>query len=103
MPASLDQLEVVFISVLQVALAGVGLTCMIMLLVGGFGFLTAGGDKEATQKAQRMLTYGLIGLLVAFSAWIIINFLGNFLGLNFTVFNLCFPPSVRVPGIGCVP
>ena len=102
MPARIDQLEAVFISLLTVSLAGVALTCMIMLLVGGFGFLTAGGDKEATAKAQRTLTYGLIGLLVALSAWIIINFLGNFLGLNFTVFTICLPNPLRTPGGPCI-
>lgn len=104
MPASLDQLEIVYQSVISVVLAGAGLASMVMILVGGFQFLSAGSDKEATQKAAKTLTFAIIGLVVTLAAWVIINFLGNFLGINFTVFNICLPGfSSRGPaGGGCI-
>ena len=91
MPPTIGNLETVFSSVISLALTGAGLAAFVMLLVGGFQFLTAGGDKEATQKAQKTLTFAIIGLVVSLSAWILLNFLGNFLGLDFSVFNICLP------------
>lgn len=91
MPATIKEVEQVFASVVSVALTAVGLAVLVMLVIGGFKFLTAGGDKEATQKAAKTVTYALAGLVVTLSAWIILNFLGGFLGINFSVFDVCLP------------
>jgi hypothetical protein len=64
-----------------------------MILVGGFKYLNAGGDKEAASKARLTLTYAFIGLIVAVSAWGILNILGTFLGVDFTIFRICIPNS----------
>ena len=37
-----------------------------MLLWGGIGYITAGGDKEATQNASKRISAALIGLAIAF-------------------------------------
>lgn len=96
--ASIYDLETVFSSVVSVALTLVGIATLVMLVVGGFKFLTAGGDKEATQKAGQTLTYAIGGLVLTLSAWIILNFLGNFLGINFSVFNICLPSQGAAQG-----
>lgn len=90
-PATIGDLASIFSRVVSLALTGAGLAAFIMLLVGGFQLLTASGDKEATTKAQKTLTFAIFGLVVTLSAWIILNFLGNFLGLDFSVFNICLP------------
>lgn len=90
-PASIGDLETVFGNVVSVALGAAGIAALVMLIVGGFKFLSAGGDKEATQKAGQTITYTIGGLVLVLSAWIILNFLGNFLGINFSVFNICLP------------
>lgn len=95
MPPNLADLEIVFSSIVGVALTLVGIGTLVMLLVGGFQFISAGGDKETAQKAQKTLTFAIGGLILTLSAWIIMNLLGNFLGLDFTGFNLCLPGSVR--------
>jgi hypothetical protein len=82
-----------------ITLAGLG--AFIMLIVGGFMYLMSGGEKEATQKAQKTLTYAIGGLVVTLSAWIIMNFVGNFLGINLATFNICLPGFGR--GGGLVP
>lgn len=94
MPAKLSNLDSVFSSILNVALAGVGIGVVIMFIVGGYQFMMAGGDKEAAARARLTLTYAVIGLIVALSAWIILALLGNFLGINFTLFTVCW-------GTGC--
>ena len=53
MPATIQNLETVFSSVVSGALTLAGIAVLVMLIVGGFGFLTAGGDKEGAAKAQK--------------------------------------------------
>ncbi len=90
-PAKITDLEKVFSSVVSGALTLVGIAVLVMLIAGGFGFLMAGGDKEGAQKAQKTLTYAIAGLVLTLSAWIILNLLGNFLGIDFSVFTLQLP------------
>mgnify|MGYP001563392445 CR=1 FL=1 len=90
-PAQLTDLTTVLSSVVGVAIPLAGIAVVVMFLAGGFGFLMAGGDKEATQKAQRTLTYAIGGLILTLSAWMIIALLGNFLGIDFSNFTLCLP------------
>ena len=87
-PASIGDLETVFGNVVSVALSAAGIAALVMLIVGGFKFLSAGGDKEATKKAGQTITYAIGGLVLTLSAWIILNFLGNFLGVDFSTFKI---------------
>jgi len=94
-PASLYQLTNVFSNVVRVALTGAGIACLIMLVWGGIQYLSAGSDKEGAVKAQKTLTYAIGGLVLSLSAWIILNLLGNFLGVDFSVFKLCLDATCK--------
>ena len=93
-PAKISDLEQVFSSVVSGALTLAGIAVLVMLISGGFGYLMAGGDKEGATKAQKTLTYAIGGLVLVLSAWIILNLLGNFLGVDFSIFSICLPGSV---------
>lgn len=67
----------------------VGAFFIIMLVIGGFNYLSAGGDKQATARAQSTLTYAFLGLMLSASAWLILSVLGNFFGVNFNTLNIC--------------
>jgi hypothetical protein len=84
----LNQLEGVFGSVLSVALGLVGVVVLVMILVGGFKYINSGGDKEAASKARLTLTHAFLGLTLAVSAWMILNILGQFLGVDFSTFKI---------------
>ena len=85
----LSQLEGVFSQVISVALTLVGVTALVVILLGGFQYLSASGNKEAAGKARLTLTFGLVGLILAISAWMILNISGTFLGVNFGSFSIC--------------
>jgi hypothetical protein len=53
-----------------------------MLLFGGLRFILAGGEKEATKTATRQMGNALIGLVIVFSVYALMNLLSNFFGLN---------------------
>jgi glucose uptake protein GlcU len=52
----------------------IGLT-VVMIIVSGYLFLTSYGDDEKKQKATRTLTYSLIGLILALTAYGIVAIL----------------------------
>ncbi len=86
--ASILDLENVFASVVVIALSAAGMAAVVMLIIGGYKFIAAGGDKDATQKAGQTITYAIGGLIFVLASWIILNLVGNFLGVNFSVFKI---------------
>jgi len=53
------------------------------IIVAGFSFVSAGGDKGKTAQASQALTYGIIGLVVVAAAFLITRLMGSILGFNF--------------------
>lgn len=53
----------------------------IFLIIGGIRWITSAGDKEGAAKAQSTITAALIGLVIVFAAFAIINALSVFFGL----------------------
>ena len=47
------------------------LSVMVVILMGGFMFLTAGGDSEKVGKAGKLIAYAIVGLLIGLLARII--------------------------------
>ena len=46
-----------------------GIVCVIVIVVGGFMFVTASGDAAMIKKAREMIVGALIGLLVIIMAF----------------------------------
>jgi len=93
MPAKLGDINLVFINLLRTLIPLVGIAIAAMFVVGGYQFLMAGSDKDAAARARGTLTYAVVGLILALSAWIILSLLGSFLGdANlFSNFSICLP------------
>ncbi len=62
------------------------------MLLGGFDWITAGGDKTKLQGARDKITNALIGLIVVAASWAVMMLVGNFLGITF--------PKLPIPTIG---
>jgi len=64
--------EGVAITVIQYILAIAGLVAVVYLIIGGFNYITAGGNEENTKKATKTLLNAIIGLVVIFAAYAIV-------------------------------
>jgi hypothetical protein len=60
--------------VIKIILGFLGILAVIIVLYAGFKWMTAGGNEEAVGEAKKMLTAGLIGLVIILSAYAIANF-----------------------------
>ncbi|OGM15802.1 hypothetical protein A2V56_01020 [Candidatus Woesebacteria bacterium RBG_19FT_COMBO_42_9] len=88
-PATFSDIEVAFARIVLVILGLAAIVLFIMLLVGGFKFITAGGDPKAVESAKKTLTYAIAGMVLVASAYLILRFIGVFTGIdvvNFRVF-----------------
>lgn len=59
-----------------------------MLVLGGIRYITSGGDKGQTESARGQITAALIGLVIVFAAWAIINLVNMFFGINLLQLNI---------------
>lgn len=87
-PAKLQDLETVFGSVVTSLLALGGIVLFLMLLSGGFKYLTSGGDPKATEGAQKTLTYAIGGLVMLAGSYIILRIISDFTGADVTNFKI---------------
>jgi len=61
-------------NVVNVLLWVVGIASVIMLIVGGIRYVVSAGDQNAVQGAKNTILYAIVGLVVAFLAFALINF-----------------------------
>lgn len=64
----------------------------VYLILGGFDWITSGGDKAKLQSSREKITNALIGLIVVAAAWAIMSLVGDFLGITF--------PNLPIPTLG---
>jgi hypothetical protein len=69
--------------VILIILVVAALVFFIMLLVGGVKYILSGGDKGKTEAARGQITAALIGLVIVFAAWAILQLMSAFLGVDF--------------------
>jgi hypothetical protein len=84
----LSDLNQVFGNVVGVALALAGIVLFVMLLSGGFKYITAGGDPKGIEGAKKTLTYAIAGIVLVALAFLIIQFIESFTGATVTEFNI---------------
>jgi len=58
------------------------LVAFVFLIIGGIRWVTSGGDKEKTARAQQTLTAALVGLVIVFASWAIIKLIETFFGIE---------------------
>ncbi len=86
--ATIQDFNVVFENIAQAVVYFAGLIFFIMLLRGGFTYLTSGGDPKKVAKATSTLTLSIFGLVGVIVSFLIIKFISNFTGVDVSKFNI---------------
>jgi hypothetical protein len=60
--------------IIRVALGFLGVIAVVIILLGGFKWMTAGGNDDKLKKAKGLLFSGIIGLVIILSAYAIASF-----------------------------
>lgn len=59
-----------------------------MLLIGGIQWIVSGGDKTGSENARKKITSALVGLLIVFAAWAIVNLIQALFHINILQFSI---------------
>lgn len=62
---------------INVALSLLGVIAVVIILAGGFKWMTAGGNDDKVAEARKMIFSGIIGLAIILSSWAIALFVLN--------------------------
>ncbi|MBI2626263.1 MAG: hypothetical protein HYW69_01565 [Candidatus Nealsonbacteria bacterium] len=95
-PCTLCHLFVLFNNIIKFAMTTlVPVIAVLMLVIGGVMFFFAGAKPDTLNQAKGIITSVVIGLLIIFSAWIIVNTVLNFSGI------VTSPSLLKWYDIGC--
>jgi hypothetical protein len=61
-------------NIINIVLGFLGIVAVIIILAGGFKWMTAGGNEDKVAESRQMVIQGIIGLVVIFAAWAIASF-----------------------------
>ena len=53
-----------------------------MLVIGGIRWILSGGDKTGTEAARSQITAALVGLVIVFAAWAILQLIHVLFGID---------------------
>ncbi|MBI2607230.1 MAG: hypothetical protein HYW51_00130 [Candidatus Doudnabacteria bacterium] len=65
------------IRIINIALAIAGLVAVLFLIIGGFRYITAGGNEEAGESARKIITNAVIGIVVIILSFVIVRVISN--------------------------
>ena len=66
--------RIVAADIIRVALGFLGIIAVMIILFGGFKWMTAGGNEDGVGEAKKMITAGVIGLVIILASFAIASF-----------------------------
>ena len=73
-----SELQKLITKIINLISVAAGIVAVIMIVVGGFRYVTSGGKQESITGAKNTILYALIGLVIIALAQIVVHFvLGN--------------------------
>lgn len=67
-------LRLMIAKIIRVTMSMLGIVAVVIVLLGGFTWMTAGGNEEKVGEAKKYLYSGIIGLAIILSAYAIASF-----------------------------
>ena len=64
----------VAVQIVTYLLTFLGIIAVVVILLGGFRWMTAGGNEDNVTSAKNTVIAGMIGLVIVLSAYVIVNF-----------------------------
>ncbi len=70
-------LKTTVINIISWVLGILALVAVVMIIIGGFQWLTAAGNEEKIEKAKKVISAAVIGLIIVLLAWAIVIFVAG--------------------------
>jgi len=62
------------VNLVQLLMTFLGIIAVVIILYGGFTWLTAAGNEDKVASAKKIIAAGIIGLVIILAAFLIVNF-----------------------------
>ncbi len=89
--ATLKGFECLFRNILNASLQIAIVVIFIIIVIGGFKYLTSGGDPKAVESAKKTLTYAILGAVLLIVVWLVLKLIYQITGVNVTIFKIGLP------------
>ena len=66
--------RVIIANIINILLGFLGTIAVVLILLGGFKWMTAAGDEQKVEDARKLIYAAAIGLIIILSAWAIAVF-----------------------------
>jgi hypothetical protein len=68
------ELEDTAVNIIKTVLSLLGLIALVIILMGGFKWMTSGGNEEKVGEAKKLLGAGVVGIVIILAAYAITQF-----------------------------
>ncbi len=72
-----QDIRITIARIIRAALGLLGIVTVVIIIYGGFLWMTAGGNDEQVGKAKKWIYSGIIGLVIIFAAYALTQFIFN--------------------------
>ena len=83
---TLQYLEVLFGRFVNILLGFAGVLLFLTFIIGGFRYITSGGDQKAIAAAHATLTYAVLGLILVILAYSFLALIEYITGADISTF-----------------
>jgi hypothetical protein len=91
-------LQEVVSKLINIAFLAAGLVAVIYLIIGGFRYVTSSGNAEAIEGAKATILNAIIGLIVIFISFLLVNYILGAIGIRGGLFPQ--PTTTSGGGVG---
>lgn len=74
-PCGLNEMVLIAINISKIILATLGSATLVVVIYGGFVWLTSAGNSQRVEHGKKVFEGALIGFAVVLGSWLIINFI----------------------------
>ncbi len=86
--ATIKDFEGLFSNVVGLLIGLGAVIFFIMLILGGFSYMSAGGDPKAMEGAKKTLTYAIGGMILLALSLLVFRVIEAFTGINLLQFKI---------------
>lgn len=72
-----SNLSELILAVINIILALAGLIAVLVLIIGGFRYVTSFGNEEAVGKAKKMIINAILGIIIIILAFVVVRVVQN--------------------------
>ena len=74
---STQDLKTTIANIVRIVIGFLGIIVVLIILLGGFKWITSGGNEDKIGEAKKMISAGVIGLVIVLVAYAITTFVVN--------------------------